>query len=133
MKLLLCSHGKMASGIASSLSIIVGDLAEVDAIDAYIDETPFETQLENYLKETDSLPDLILTDLYGGSVNQKCAGHKLLGTLPIISGMSLPLALQASLQSAEEFNENSLKELIQSSQEELKQVIINTDEDDFDF
>lgn len=133
MKLLLCSHGAMASGIASSLGIIVGDLALIDSIDAYLTDESFDSQLDNYVKNNEELPDLVLTDLYGGSVNQKCTAHPVLGKCPIISGMNLPLALQASLMSLETLQENGLQELIKSSQDELKQVVIEVETDDFDF
>ncbi len=133
MKLLLASHGNLSTGIKSSLEIIVGANIEVDAIAAYLDEVTLEQQISEYITQTEVMPDLILTDLYAGSVNQKISAHEGFANIPVVSGMNLPLALQAVLMDVANFDEAALKDLIEVSQNEIKRTQIVTDEDDFDF
>ncbi|MFR3997820.1 MAG: PTS sugar transporter subunit IIA [Paratractidigestivibacter faecalis] len=65
-RVLLASHGHLASGLKSSLQILTGDASAVTAIDAYVDET---TRADHRgfcrvrRRET-----IVFTDLLGGSV-----------------------------------------------------------------
>ena len=72
LKLLLGSHGHFASGMQTAIEILSGKQHNLTIIDAYVDNRNIDEELKNYF---DSLSDedqvVMLSDLYGGSVNQK--------------------------------------------------------------
>ncbi|HGD6326488.1 TPA: PTS mannose transporter subunit IIA [Streptococcus agalactiae] len=73
-KFLIGSHGKLASGLQSSIDILTGKGQEIQTIDAYIDDSDYTKSIVEFIDEI--APDeqgLIFTDLLGGSVNQKMA------------------------------------------------------------
>ena len=67
----------MASGIKSSLDVLLGKSEDVTVIDAYLDQQSFEDRLDEYFR---SLPEdeqvVMLSDIYGGSVNQRAAPYQ---------------------------------------------------------
>ena len=73
-KLLIATHGKLADGYRSSLSILTGMQDSVEYIDAYVDESDYTPKLQAFIDSVG--PDdtgVIFTDIYGGSVFQKVA------------------------------------------------------------
>lgn len=68
-KLLIATHGKLADGYRSSLSILTGMQDSVEYIDAYVDESDYTPKLQTFIDSVG--PDdtgVIFTDIYGGSV-----------------------------------------------------------------
>ncbi|KGR73105.1 PTS sugar transporter subunit IIA [Streptococcus phocae subsp. salmonis] len=71
-KFLIGSHGKLASGLKSSIDILTGRGEEIQTIDAYIDDSDYTDQLASFIAGVEADEQaLIFTDLLGGSVNQK--------------------------------------------------------------
>src|SRR5699024_5163891 len=71
-KVVLASHGKFASGILSSLELICGTSDQVEAIDCYIEEDFDLVETVRNIMEVYSKDELIvITDLFGGSVNNE--------------------------------------------------------------
>lgn len=137
-KMLLATHGNFASGINSSLEIILGKQEYIYTIDAYIDDINFEDQLDSFLTNYDKTKDtlLVVTDLFGGSVNQKVV-NKLQedDNVHIIAGLNLSLLLELHLLSEEDCTKNNIKSIIETSKQQTQYVetIEHDDEDDFDF
>ena len=68
MKILVIGHGRFAEGVKSAAQIIVGDLSEVTFMNTYVDDIDFHVELDKYFSNNTNI--LVLTDLFGGSVNQ---------------------------------------------------------------
>lgn len=93
-RMLIAAHGEFARGLESALSLIMGKRNDVTCINAFVTDTPLETQLDDYaasLGEEDQV--LVVTDAFFGSVNQKIMGKKLKNSL-IVTGANLPLVLE---------------------------------------
>lgn len=93
----LASHGGMARGIYESVKLIMGEQENVKVICAY--ENGEDESISEAVKEIlDSVPagsdTIVLTDIYGGSINNEfmkyCVGKKIF----LVSGMNLPLVVQ---------------------------------------
>lgn len=69
-EILIASHGHFASGLKSSIDILTGMGNQIKTIDAYVDQTDYTDQINDFIK-TAKRPAVIFTDLKGGSVNQK--------------------------------------------------------------
>lgn len=70
-KFFLSSHGHLASGLASSLDILLGGHDKVTVFDAYVDEKSLNDALDAFFQtvgEDDQV--ILLSDMYGGSVNK---------------------------------------------------------------
>ena len=132
LKIFLSSHGHFASGLKSSLDILLGNSDVVTVFDAYIDEKIVQEQLELFyetVKEDDQI--LLLSDLYGGSVNQVMATYLDRPNTTLVAGVNLAFVLEVATK--EKISEEELEIIIKQSRNALKQVKLEEigDEEDF--
>ncbi|WP_338232352.1 PTS sugar transporter subunit IIA [Companilactobacillus muriivasis] len=127
-KILIASHGHLASGIQSSLKILTGLESKVSVIDAYVDEHNYVVDIRKFIEELKGETGIIFTDLVGGSVNQKvileAEGHP---NVLIVSGVNLPVVLSVLLD-VRPITRDVLNEIVKSSQVEI--VDLKDDQDD---
>ncbi|WP_082904084.1 PTS mannose/fructose/sorbose transporter subunit IIAB [Enterococcus thailandicus] len=110
--ILLISHGNMAEGVKASLEMIVGKQAHVHtaSLKPDGDNLQFENELEEKMKALNG-ETLIIADLLGGTpCNVALTNYLENDEVEIIAGMSLPLVIEATLNS-----HASVSELIQLS------------------
>jgi mannose/fructose-specific phosphotransferase system component IIA len=136
-QMLLATHGHFASGIKSALEIIVGEQENLQTIDAYVDETNFEEQLDAYLSTINMDEDtlLVITDLFGGSVNQKIIDKLQNENVHIVTGLNLPLLLELQMLNEEDCTKENIASIVEKSKQQVQSIsaIAVDDEDDFDF
>lgn len=71
-KVLVASHGHLASGIRSSIEILTGMADMVEAVDCYVDDSDFTPRIQAFIDSVGPEDEaVIFTDIYGGSVFQK--------------------------------------------------------------
>jgi mannose/fructose-specific phosphotransferase system component IIA len=71
-KVLVASHGHLASGIRSSIGILTGMADMVEAVDCYVDDSDFIPRIQAFIDSVGPEDEaIIFTDIYGGSVFQK--------------------------------------------------------------
>lgn len=131
LKIFLSSHGHMASGIKSSLGILIGNTDKITTFDAYVDERNVKDVLDNFY-ETVSEDDevLLLSDLYGGSVNQVMFTYLNRPNTRLVSGVNLALVLELAIK--ETISDSELEELVETSRMMMKIVKIEALADDND-
>lgn len=138
LKILIASHGNYADGVKSATNIIIGNKENVHYLNAYVSEVSVKDQLENFFKEVHEDDEvIILTDIYGGSVNQNVFPYVKKENVYIISGFNLATVLEILLLNPEE--KVSLDNLRNIVEESKKQILFLNDyvaeqekEDDFD-
>ena len=131
LKIFLSSHGHMASGIKSSLDILIGNTDKITVFDAYVDEKNVQDVLDNFYKtvgEDDEV--LLLSDLYGGSVNQVMFTYLNRPNTRLVSGVNLALVLELAIK--ETISDSELEELVETSRMMMKIVKIEALADDND-
>ena len=131
LKIFLSSHGHMASGIKSSLDILIGNTDKITVFDAYVDEKNVQDVLDNFYKtvsEDDEV--LLLSDLYGGSVNQVMFTYLNRPNTRLVSGVNLALVLELAIK--EPISDSELEELVETSRMMMKIVKIEALADDND-
>lgn len=135
---LLGSHGTMASGVKSSLNILLGNTDNLTVIDAYIDEKNVNDELENYFKkisEDDTV--VMMSDLLGGSVNQMMYRWLERPNTKLIAGVNLALVLElvAGYASATDISDEEIQQKVEESRNAMSLVKLDTnveeDTDDF--
>ncbi|MGM0125548.1 PTS system, fructoselysine/glucoselysine-specific IIA component [Enterococcus sp. AZ194] len=120
-KIILASHGKFASGILSSLQLICGTTDKVTALDCYLTEAFDLTKaVSEIIQENENKELVIVTDLFGGSVNNEFLHHIQQPNYYLVAGMNLPFLIElvTGFEQVE-----SLSEFIQQALETSKQSI----------
>ncbi|WP_275399730.1 PTS mannose/fructose/sorbose transporter subunit IIAB [Enterococcus faecium] len=110
--IILISHGSMAEGVKASLEMIVGkqNHVHVVALTPDGDNRQFEKELLKKMKALNG-SSLIIADLLGGTpCNVALSNYLESEDVEIIAGMSLPLVIEATLNSTA-----TVKELIQAA------------------
>ena len=95
-RIVLASHGRLADGMKDTLSFILGDLPNVSTICAYVDQdVSLRSQIDQAFAEF-SPEDVVVvvTDLFGGSVNNEFMA--LLGErdFVLVAGMNMPTLVE---------------------------------------
>lgn len=137
-KILIATHGTLASGAKSTIELLVGNIADISCINAYVDGG--EDLLESIAKFFDSVrPEeqgFVFTDILGGSVNQKIVKYESRLNIFIIAGFNLPLILTV-LMETETVTKERLNDIIDECRSQMNLVEINVndenDESDEDF
>lgn len=127
VKFFLSTHGHMASGLKSSIDILLGDSSCLTVFDAYVDERPLEEVL-NAFYETVTPEDsvVLLSDLYGGSVNSLMYLFLDRPNTMLITGVNLALVISL-LMEKDALTKDIVEELILQSREGMRIVEPETD------
>lgn len=121
-QILIATHGKMASGIRYTAELIVGKMAEITTIDAYVTpEDNVEKKFEEYFAQHENDRIFVFTDLMGGSVNQKLLGYSQKENVTLITGTNLPVLMQV-MMADEDVTAEEIQEFIDDAREELQVV-----------
>lgn len=95
-KILLASHGPLADGMKKTAEFLMGENHNVETLCAYVDEKSKDlpAMIENWMRE--KRPEdqwIVITDLFGGSINNEFMLRAQEGGYWLIAGMNLPLVL----------------------------------------
>lgn len=133
--IILVSHGRLASGVLSSVELITGDQDHIHAIDMYLDDKKLDEKFNELVssKEIDLNQTIVITDILGGSVNQEILTKVDLNQTLIITGMNLPLLLSIVTTDWNSLNKESIQAIINQANEQI--IIVNNllDDSDDDF
>ena len=93
-KYIIATHGHMAYGIGTTLSMIVGEPENLTIINAYTEECGDPTP--EFKKVIDENPDddiVIMTDVFGGSVNNNAMALTSNKRVHVVTGANLALVI----------------------------------------
>jgi fructoselysine and glucoselysine-specific PTS system IIA component len=95
-KFVIAAHGHFADGILSSLRMILGTIDGIETMNAFVDED-FDIAASvrdcvQSVKESDEL--IVLTDMFGGSVNNEFMRYIGRRNYHLIAGINLPILLE---------------------------------------
>ncbi len=127
LKIFISSHGHFASGIKSSVEILMGPNPRITVFDAYIDQDSVQEHLDAFyegVQEDDQV--LLLSDLYGGSVNQVMYTYLEKPNTRLVAGVNLALVLELAVK--EEISDEELSQLIEQSRTMLRIVELDKSE-----
>ncbi len=116
-QIILASHGELAKGMKDTLNMIIGNTESIKVFSSYRDE---ETSIRDLIEEViienyDINKIYILTDIFGGSVNNEVVDlMKKYSKINLISGMNLPLVI--SIATTDNISDELLDEFIKDSQ-----------------
>lgn len=122
-KVLVASHGHLASGIRSSIEILTGMADMVEAVDCYVDDSDFTPRIQAFIDSVGPEDEaIIFTDIYGGSVFQKVVlmEPEKRGIVHV-TGMNLGLVIEALL-GAEPVTADSIKQSVELARASMQVV-----------
>lgn len=134
-KILIVTHSTLAEGLYNSIKLLIGDVKNVSYIDAYIDDSDWTKQLDEFFKDFNKLNTyIVFTDLYGGSVNQQLVQYQKQFNFILITGTNLPVLLATAL-APKQLSKQAMSSIVQEAQTALKIVepekIINDSDESF--
>ena len=102
-RLILASHGRLAEGMADTARMIIGDQTELIPLSLVSGMQPelLKAKVEGMIKTWPGELTVILTDLWGGSVNTALLPLCADANVHLIAGMNLNLVLQLCLSDVE--------------------------------
>ncbi len=128
-KFFISSHGHLASGIKSSLEILLGKAENVTVFDAYLDQRSVESEVEAFFKTVGPNDQaILLSDLLGGSVNQVLYRYLDRPNTMLAAGVNLALVLELVAMSEAPLSEEELDQLIEASRQAMTRVVLDTEE-----
>lgn len=136
-KFLIGSHGRLASGLQSSIDILAGMGQSLEIIDAYVDDSDYTSQIDDFIAGVAADEQgLIFTDLLGGSVNQKMVTAVMASgkdNIFLITNSNLATLLSVMFLNPDEaLTKDKIVTAINESQVQLVDLSPTTDsEDDF--
>lgn len=122
-KVLVASHGHLASGIRSSIEILTGMADMVEAVDCYVDDSDFTPRIQAFIDSVGPEDEaIIFTDIYGGSVFQKVVlmEPEKRGIVHV-TGMNLGLVIEALL-GAEPVTADSINQSVELARATMQVV-----------
>lgn len=104
-KFLLASHGRLAEGMKDTLEIIIGKQENVTSICAYTNEKNMDIQAlvkgeVDKIQNEDEL--IVLTDIFGGSINNEFMKYIHKDNIHVIAGVNLSLLIEIVTKEAED-------------------------------
>lgn len=117
-KIVLASHGDLAQGMRQTAEMIIGTSENIYALSAFRDEDePIGVQMERLLEKIGYEDVYLLTDIFGGSVNNDLlAIQQAHPEVTLVAGMNLPLVISVATQ-FQQIDEELLTHLIEESQQ----------------
>ncbi|EEQ57355.1 PTS fructose transporter subunit IIA [Clostridiales bacterium TF09-2AC] len=128
-KILIATHGTFASGAESTVRFLMGNVGNITCINAYVDqdENLVET-LERYfaqIRPEDQV--IVLTDIKGGSVNQKIVPYAVRENVFLVAGFNLPLLVALAI-APEGITKDGIKQYIEDSRNQMELVELDNQE-----
>ncbi|RHO19458.1 PTS sugar transporter subunit IIA [Amedibacterium intestinale] len=127
----LASHGYLADGFKSSLSIILGEetAKNIQTVNAFVDKNEnIELRLEQLVNSYDAKNQIIIfTDIMYGSVNQYLMHYVDNRRIFLITGMNLSLVCEivTHYSNEEKVNAFELKDIVEKARQEI--ILVNTE------
>lgn len=119
---IFASHGTLAQGVYNALVVITGGNENVTVYSAYLNgqQTNVAAEAEQLIAGYPADEEVIvLTDLYGGSVNTEFVRLTEKYDIHVVSGLSLPLALFV-LDSEEEETGEMLRKAVEQAKSSVQ-------------
>lgn len=119
-QIILASHGSMAEGVVSAVSMVIGEQPCVSAFGLDTWETPeaIKEQAEGVIAAHPDDYIVVLCDIKGGSVHNRLMDLCARDNVSVVSGMNLVLVLSLALD-ADDLDVDTIKEHMAEAKENL--------------
>lgn len=136
-KIVIASHGKLASGIADTAQMILGGCADDFQVFELLPggaATDFAEAVESQVKKNPDTEFVILTDIYQASVCTAMSALVKYPNVKVFAGMNLNLLFLVCTEYEEGISEENVEQLLQEARGGIRFIrpqMSETEEDDF--
>ena len=117
-KYVIATHGHMASGMKSTLEIIIGPQDDLICIDAYTQECANPVPVfQKILEENKEKEIVFMTDMFGGSVNNNAMAMLSQPNVYVVTGISLATVITILMAGEEENIQDVIENAITQGRE----------------
>lgn len=122
---LVVTHGYFAEGLCKTLNLFLGENHSFKSICAFVDDVNVQILIDEYFTNINIEDEvLIFTDINFGSVNQMLIPYLSRNKTYLVSGVNLPILLQAScLPTDVELTNDLVRKLVEDSKSSI--VFVN--------
>ncbi len=132
-KIILASHGTMAAGLADTLRMIIGDMAEGITVYSLMPGEAADTFAEKLAEEIAESADteyVILADLYGASVCTALSRLTSYSNVWLFSGMNLSMLLSVCVEYREPLDDSGVREILDAAKAGISNIDLKMTEND---
>lgn len=123
-QIILASHGKLASGMLNSFELICGVNQMISTLDCYLtEEFDLSQEVGKIMAENETKELIVITDLFGGSVNNEFLTYIERDNYYLVAAMNLPFLIEFMTQATfVESNaiESTIKAILNRSKETIQ-------------
>lgn len=126
-RIFLASHAHLASGMKSSIALFARADGKLTTYDAYVDDADggLRAALDEFFDSLEEDEDaLLLSDLFGGSVNNTMVEYTLRPRTRLVAGVNLALLLE--LMALDALNDDALSNAIGRARESMREVVVDS-------
>ncbi|MGC3995509.1 MAG: hypothetical protein QM779_15560 [Propionicimonas sp.] len=125
LRLFIGSHGRFASGLLGAVEVLLGSQRAVTTYDAYLDDTTVADAVDAFYATVQAADQVVLmSDLYGGSVNTALCAYLDRPNTTLVSGVNLAFVLAIALEPAPVADQR-IRELVEQSRDQLRVVLLD--------
>lgn len=136
-KYIIATHGYMAYGINTTLNMLIGEQENLTVINAYTDEC--KDPLPEFEKIIEENPDddiIIMTDLFGGSVNNNAMQMIKSERVHVVTGINLAVVISIVMSDSNTSTKQVIEEAIVGGKDMLiycNELVTNSNDEDENF
>ena len=136
-KYIIATHGYMAYGINTTLNMLIGEQENLTVVNAYTDEC--KDPVPEFKKIIEENPDddiVIMTDLFGGSVNNNAMQMIKSERVHVVTGINLAVVISIVMSDSNTSTKQVIEEAIAGAKDMLiycNELVTDSNDEDENF
>ena len=136
-KYIIATHGYMAYGINTTLNMLIGEQENLTVVNANTDECKDPVQeFEKIIEENPDDDIVIMTDLFGGSVNNNAMQMIKSERVHVVTGINLAVVISPVLSDSNTSTKQVIEEAIAGAKDMLiycNELVTDSNDEDENF
>ena len=136
-KYIIATHGYMAYGINTTLNMLIGEQENLTVFNAYSDECKDPVpEFEKIIEENPDDDIVIMTDLFGGSVNNNAMQMIKSERVHVVTGINLAVVISIVMSDSNTSTKQVIEEAIAGAKDMLiycNELVTDSNDEDENF
>lgn len=136
-KYIIATHGHMAYGMSTTLSMLIGEQENLTIINAYTEECKDPTpEFEKIIEENPDDDIVIMTDLFGGSVNNNAMVMTKNERVHVVTGINLAVVISIVMSDSNTPTKQVIEEAVTGAKDMIiycNNLVAETNDEDESF
>lgn len=136
-KYIIATHAHMAYGMNTTLNMLIGEQENLTVINAYTDECKDPLpEFEKIVEENQDDDIVIMTDLFGGSVNNNAILMTKNERVHVVTGINLAVVVSIVMSDSSTPTKQVIEEAVSGAKDMIiycNELVANSDDEDDSF